>query len=101
MTVRRAKQFMPFASLKGYYDYIKEQERIKEPRKELSEDQAEELSAALSSLSIGDMVKVTHYCTDHYETTQGVLTELDKTFRYLVIVSRKIWIDDIVSVFSL
>ena len=32
----RARQFMPFASLKGYFDKIREQQRIKEPKKELS-----------------------------------------------------------------
>ena len=39
----RARQFMPFASLRGYYDFIREQERVKEPRRELSEDDAQEL----------------------------------------------------------
>ena len=41
----RARQFMPFASLRGYYDFIREQEREKEPRRELSEDGAQEQSS--------------------------------------------------------
>ena len=36
----RAVQFAPFAALKGYYECVKLQERITEPRKELSEDEA-------------------------------------------------------------
>ena len=44
----RARQFMPFASLRGYYDFIREQERVKEPRRELSEDDAQELSVSLA-----------------------------------------------------
>lgn len=39
---QRARQFMPFASLRGYYAYVREQERHREPRRELSDDQAEE-----------------------------------------------------------
>ena len=39
---------MPFASLRGYYDFIREQERVKEPRRELSEDDAQELSVSLA-----------------------------------------------------
>ena len=39
----RAMQFAPFAALKGYYESIRLQERITEPRKELSEDEAESL----------------------------------------------------------
>ena len=93
----RARQFMPFASLRGYYDFIREQERIKEPRRELSEDQAEELSAALSGLARGDIVRVTHYVNDHYEVTEGVLTEFDEVFRRMTIVRTRVRFDDIVS----
>ena len=31
---QRARQFMPFASLRGYYAYVREQERHREPRRE-------------------------------------------------------------------
>ena len=36
----RAMQFAPFAALKGYYEDVRIQERITEPRKELSGDEA-------------------------------------------------------------
>lgn len=93
----RARQFMPFASLRGYYDYIREQERVKEPRRELSEDGAEELSAILGGISRGDMVRVVFYDNDHYETAEGVVSEFDPVFRSLRIVRRKIPFDDIYS----
>ena len=91
----RARQFMPFASLRGYYDYIREQERVKEPRRELSEDGAEELSAVLGEISRGAMVRVEFYDRDHYETAEGIVTELDTVFRSIRIVRRKIPLDDI------
>lgn len=94
---QRARQFMQFASLRGYYAYVREQERHREPRRELSDDQAEELSAALSGLSRGDMVRITHYSGDHYEVTEGVLTGFDPVYRRLAIVRREVRFDDIIA----
>ncbi len=91
----RARQFMPFASLRGYYDYIREQERVREPRRELSEDGAEELSNVLGGISRGDMVRVVFYDKDHYETAEGLVSEFDPVFRSLRVVRRKIPFDDI------
>jgi len=94
----RARQFMPFASLRGYYDIIREKERVREPRRELSEDAAEELSGALSELRRGMLVRVRFYDSDHYENAEGVITGLDTVFRRLTIVRRSIAFDDILSV---
>lgn len=40
----RAKQFMPFAALKGYPDALRKKEKIVVPKMELSEDYEEELT---------------------------------------------------------
>ena len=37
----RAKQFMPFAALKGYPEALREKEKIVVPRAEVSEEYAE------------------------------------------------------------
>ena len=37
----RARQFAPFAALRGYYDLVRERERVVEPRREMSEESAE------------------------------------------------------------
>lgn len=93
----RARQFMPFASLRGYYDLIREKERIREPKRELTEDAAEELSAALGELRCGMLVKIRFYDTDHYENTTGIITAIDTVFRRLTLVRRCIPFDDILS----
>lgn len=49
----RAMQFAPFAALKGYYESIRKQERLTEPRKELSEDEAVSVSNILTKLKTG------------------------------------------------
>ena len=91
----RAVQFMPFASLRGYYDKIREQERLKEPRRELSDDEAEELSAVLSRVKRGTMLRVVYYDRDFYNTVEGMVSECDPVFRRLKIVRREILFDDI------
>lgn len=91
----RAVQFMPFAALKGYYDCIHEQEHIKEERRELSEDEAEELSAVLNKVERGTMLRVVYYNKDFYDTLEGMVSEFDPVFRRLKIVRREVPFDDI------
>ena len=43
----RAKQFMPFAALKGYPEALRKKEKVVVPKKELSEEYQEELERKL------------------------------------------------------
>ena len=52
----RARQFMPFSPLKGYYDLIEKCERIKEPKIELTEDMLEIISQKLNKIEKGIMI---------------------------------------------
>ena len=45
----RAKQFMPFAALKGYEEALKEKEKIVVPRRELSEETKEQLDRRIDT----------------------------------------------------
>ena len=67
-TVRagRAAQFMPFAALTGYYELVRKQEITAEPKCELTEEKALELSKKLEGLKRGDLVRVTYYDTYGY-----------------------------------
>lgn len=94
----RARQFLPFAALKGYYDLVRAQERVPEPRHELTDDEAARLSSRVASLSKGDMVRVTYYDVDAYVTATGLLANVDTAFRTLTVVKRKIAFEDILSV---
>ena len=51
--LQRAKQFMPFAALKGFETLLAAVARPKEVRVELSEDQLEELNRTIQSLTDG------------------------------------------------
>ncbi|MBR2885924.1 MAG: YolD-like family protein, partial [Clostridia bacterium] len=91
----RARQFMPFAALTGYYEVIKQREKIVEPRKELSEDEAEILSSKLNKIQKGMLVTLTYYKEECYETLTGLVSNIDSIYRTITIVKTKIAIDDI------
>ena len=91
----RARQFMPFAALTGYYEVIKQREKIIEPRKELSEDEAEILSDKLNKVQKGMLITLTYYKEDCYETLTGLVSNIDPVYRTITIVKNKIAIDDV------
>lgn len=94
----RARQFMPFAALKGYYELVREQERVAQPQHQLTEEEARELSERLSALRKGELAQVTYYDTDSYVTTQGVVTRIDTVFRILRVVKTDIPFDSILRI---
>ena len=91
----RARQFKPFAALRGYYDLIQERERVSEPRRELTEEQQRELSAQVARLARGQVVAVTYYDGDAYVTYTGAVAQVDVVLRTLQIVQTRIPFDDI------
>ena len=91
----RARQFMPFSALKGFHELVREKERVITAKKELSEDDARELSEKLSLLKKGTMVKITCFCSGEYIKIEGVVTAVDFTFRRLTVVKTKIDFDNI------
>ncbi len=97
----RAKQFMPFAALTGYYDLVKERERIVEPRRERSEEENRELSQKVSKIRKGCTVKIKYYYVNAYEIIEGYVSQIDFTMRYLKINKTEIHFDDIYNVMIL
>ena len=91
----RARQFMPFAALKGYEELVKQQEKVITRKKELSEYKAELLSKKISSVKKGDIVKIVYYAGDGYIKTEGMVSSVDFNFRILTVIKTKISFDDI------
>lgn len=91
----RAAQFMPFAALTGYYDLVREQERIVEPRHELTEEEAEALSRTIVQVRRGDLVRITYYDRGGYITRAGVVEGVDPVRRSLRLGQRTVPFDDI------
>ena len=91
----RAKQFMPFAALKGYEDALREREKIVVSKIELSEERKEELDMKFRQIHKNDIIKVVYFHEDEYIQMQGMVARLDKEARILQIVNTKISFDDI------
>lgn len=94
--IERAKQFLPFNALRGYYSLIKEKEKIKEKRKILSEDELERLQVEFEKISKGKIIKIRYYNTDHYEDIEGMVSKIDLIDRSLCIVKNEIKFYDII-----
>lgn len=91
----RAGQFMPFSALKGFYELIKEKERVIVPKHEIAEDKAEELSEKMKLIKRGMMVKIVYYSDGEYVSAEGIVTKIDLTFRKITIVKNDINLDDV------
>ena len=94
----RAKQFMPFASLRGFDQMVKEKEKVLIEKRELSEEESRELSEKLSSLKKGDLVSIIYFLYGEYKKTTGVITAIDLTLKNLTIVKTKIDFEDLYSI---
>lgn len=91
----RAKQFMPFAALKGYEEALRKKEKIIVPKAEVSEEYAEMLDRKLHRVKKNDVITVVYFCEGQYLKKTGMVSRMDKTARILKIVNTKISFEDI------
>ena len=97
---QRAKQFAPFDALVGLRQALKEKEKIRVPRKEISEDMEEEINRELKSLEIGKIITIVWYneIEQNYIQLTGEVKKVDAQKRYLQIEAIYIYFDDIYSI---
>lgn len=91
----RAKQFMPFAALKGYPEALRKKEKVVIPRAEVSEEYAEVLDRKLRKVKKNDIITVIYFNNGEYLKKTGMVSRIDETARVLKIVNTKITFDDI------
>lgn len=91
----RAKQFMPFAALKGYEEALREKEKIVVDKIELSEEMKDELDRKMKQIEKNSMVRVVYYKEEEYLQITGMVSRIDKDARILKVVNTKISFDDI------
>lgn len=89
----RARQFMPFAALRGYYDLVHAQEAVPEPRRPLTEEEACVLGEQLASLERGQVVRATYYHDGAYREAVGAVSQVDTIYRTLWVVRTAIPFD--------
>lgn len=91
----RAKQFAPFAALKGYEEAIKAQERQYSPPIILSEHRKAEINHVLCQLQIGDKITVDYYRNGEYHTIYDSVLKIDKNRHLLIFDGCEVGIDTI------
>lgn len=91
----RAKQFMPFAALKGYPEALRKKEKRIVPRMELSEEYKEELDRKLRKVREKEIITVVYYCQGEYLKLTGMVARVDGTAKILKIVNTKIRFEDL------
>lgn len=94
----RAKQFLPFNALRGFYSMVKDSEKVIMPKKELLEDELIRLDFLYQQLQPGMMCKIVFYEIDGYVTKTGMVSKIDNIFRTIVIVDKIIHVDDIIEI---
>ncbi len=91
----RAKQFAPFAALKGFGDSIRWQEKVCVDKKELSEESLEELDNKFRKINKNDIITVVYYNKGEYLRVTGMVARIDVTARVIQIINTKIKFEDI------
>ncbi len=86
----RAKQFAPFAALKGFDEALRAKEKIVVSKPVLSEEEREELDRNLHTIEYGSIVKAKYYENDECLEITGVLSRIDMDARYIKIVNKKL-----------
>lgn len=107
----RAKIFSPFAALKGYEEAVKNKEKLRVDRVELSDDEKAIVNKKLFLLKKGQTITVVYFHWDsgadgsggtgegEYITLSGIIEKIDTVFRILTINGVKINFDDISDIF--
>ena len=98
--VDRAKQFLPFDALKGLQEEIKAREKklAKENKRELTEEEIEDLSKELIKINKGDRVYIKYFDSGSTIFLDGIVERVDFVFKFLVISGNKIFFNDIYNV---
>lgn len=91
----RAKQFMPFDALKGFREALAEKERIVVPKRDLSDEQKEELDWKLRQIQKKDIITAEYFEAGEYLQVTGMVSRIEESSRVLKIVNTKIAFDDI------
>lgn len=91
----RAKQFMPFAALKGYEEALAEKERIVVEKIELTDESKDELDRKLHILKKNDIAEIVYYNNDEYLKITGMVSRIDLDAKIIRIVNTKISFDDL------
>lgn len=91
----RAKQFAPFAALKGFEEALRAKEKVVLAKRDLSEEEMDALNNAINTVCFGDMVIARFYQGDECIELQGVVSRIDIDAKIIKIINTKIMFEDL------
>lgn len=91
----RAKQFLPFAAVKGLPEALAKKEKVAIAKVEVSEELAMALDEKMQHIHVGTTVTVTYFDGDVYIHLTGAVIGIDIVFRTLQVKESIIALDDI------
>ena len=94
----RAKQFMPFAALKGLPEALEKKEKIVVSRPDLTEERMEELDYKMHQVLRGMIVSVTYYEDEECFKKTGMVAKFSPDNRIIQVVDKKISFDAILDI---
>lgn len=94
----RARQFVPFAALKGYEDMAHSREFATIARHEVTAEESRAFSETVSGLRKGDGVRVTYYRQGRRKAIEGALVDKDEALRTMRVGTTDILFDEIESI---
>lgn len=94
----RAKQFMPFAALKGYEEAVKDSEKREAEKIILAEDMKVELDFKLRQLKCGDTVTLFYFDSGEYRKITDRFIKADDLKQKIVVGKKEIEIENIMEI---
>ena len=80
----RAKQFAPFAALRGFEEIVRKQEILYEQRKMLSEEQKCGLDRKLQMVSVGMKIQATYFKESREMNRQASIIRFAEPLNFLI-----------------
>ncbi|MBE6138100.1 MAG: hypothetical protein E7176_06885 [Erysipelotrichaceae bacterium] len=98
MQNKRAKQFMPFDALTGYFELINEAEKLEINKRELTPDEEYKLNRVFLELKKGMVVHIVYYDKDAYYSKEGIISNINIELKYITIVKTRILFENILDI---
>ncbi|MBE0450247.1 MAG: YolD-like family protein [Clostridia bacterium] len=94
----RAKQFLPFAAVKGLTEALEKKEKVALSKTEISEDLAAELNEKIHKVKKASIVTITYFYNDDFIELTGAVDQIDSAYRTIQIGDNFIDMDDILGI---
>lgn len=94
----RAKQFLPFAAVKGLNEALEKKEKTIQIKGEMTEESALELNEKFNRLQKGVVATIGYFCEDAFLSVTGRVTLIDNVYRMIEIDDACVKIDDILEI---